>query len=293
MGSNQSSTIENTIDIYNQNTFSEVQKLTNSANANCEAKQDINITILPGTHLDCGDGGLNVSQVATCTADLSSSFTQDNKTQLKTVMQNALEQTANSSQKAVADFLSTSFSNSNVNQKLSQHISNVIDTHIENIANNTCAASAKIVQNQTVNIGGAGTYIKAGSCNFGQNAQASAIASCLTNSMLSTISDNTTLTQSIQDAASKQDSSQTGLGSLLSSLFNAYTLIVLAFVIGVVVVIVMVIRMFHSSAPLQQAASDNISNYSAQFQQQRPPQAGGMMFGAPQHFSQPYSAMAQ
>lgn len=218
-------------DTINQNLTALMVSTQNSNSAQCISNQNISLNI--GRYADiCG--GLDLSQQANVNCNLSSIFTTNSQNDLSTIAMQAIDQSANSSNKVVQDFLSTSVSDSSNNISMKNHIKNIVSKSITNDTKNTCIAQASVNQNQTIVIDGKVACRADGKPqNFAQNAQVSVLSSCITNSIAGTISNDSVVQKSTQSGSASNDTQQKGFGDLIKGIFDGLNtgFMIIAFVV--------------------------------------------------------------
>lgn len=225
MGSNQSSTVQDTISEFNQNVNNITQNVTNASSASCNVVQNTSVNNY-GNLFGCT---FDVAVSARNVCDLSASSTQTSGADLISQLQSAAQATASSTNTATSDFLSTTFSNQNSNTSISSAISNIIENNISSSDLTTCVAQAGINQQGAFNNYG-NIYCPTSKpvINWGSDAQQQLVANCLSNSVINAVSQNTAVMSAISTATSANTSTSTGLGSVISAALSAYQNVIIA-----------------------------------------------------------------
>ena len=130
MGSSQSSNVKQTVEILNKSMTNLVTKNTNSASAKNSNSNSFRIRIgekgdVQGCNLDLTQT-ITASQAVKVMAKFAS--VADLKTQMKSALQNSVDQSSQSTQAALA----TSIGVQNSKQEINQKISNIVETNITN-----------------------------------------------------------------------------------------------------------------------------------------------------------------
>lgn len=262
MGSNQSSTISQTVDIVNETCINLMMSNTQVSSAVASVTQSL--TIVNKGVINCGT--LNVSQSASASTELIASFNSSQNVDISSVMKTAIDQAASSSNSAVSSFLASTFSDQDTNINIAAALKNKVEENVSMITSQTCKASAIIGQNQTmINLG-----IISGTtaCNFSQNGAVSVYVSCLSKGLQDAVLANDTLSAVVQKAAAEQDAKASGpiedIGKALSSIFGSFTTPVIIGIIAIVVVMlglaVMKLLSGSKSSSSSDADSDSKSN---------------------------------
>jgi hypothetical protein len=243
MGNSSSSALSDTFDEVNNNLTTLFNDDQSESNVDCSSSQTLNFTIGSSSHVLCTP---NVTQVTSLICDLTSITSSSNTANLTTQLQQAVNQAAASSNTAVSGFLSTAVGNSSSSKEtIATHIVNNMATYMTNINSSTCSDIASAVQNATITLDGwVGTPNTV--CNFGQNLQLTAMASCVTNNVSNSIAADSDLTTALQTAEATNTSGGTGpiseigsaISSILDSLFTGPIIIIAAIVIVIVIVLV-------------------------------------------------------
>jgi hypothetical protein len=234
MGSSQSSEVKQTIEVLNQSMTNLVTKNQNSASArninanNLSIDFDTKARYAPG--VDPNKCGLNISQKinASQTVKLMAKFASsaDLKSQMKTALQNSIDQASTSKQAALATTLNTQKSK----QSISQKVSNIVETNITNEVLNEVNGFLDNVNNGTIYIKG----IMPCSINIDQKIISDQVVTMLSDAMIGTSVSNSTDTAASAVSKQKTASEQTGVIGELAGLLGTMGMIWVA-VIGIIV----------------------------------------------------------
>lgn len=223
--SSSSSDIKSVSDIYSENLFNLLSKSISSSSADCKTAQTNNITI--GGNANCS---INVEQDAIVICSLSSSVLDSSNIDLVSMMETAVEQTAESEQKSVQDMLSLSVSNTLSKQELLSKVKNSIKKNITNETISSCLGIVSMDQENNITINGDCNK----DINVTQNLQLELIAQCLTEKISEIVSEDVITTEQTQSGKSTMETIQKGLSSLVSSFGMV---IALAIIAGVLILI--------------------------------------------------------
>lgn len=272
MGNSTSSTVTDTYNEFNTNLTNIASKTTNNSSQIGLNSQKISIQTGVGSNIDCSPGGFVIGQSVLYDSSLQATFSASNTTELESLLQQALTQTANSTNQNTSGFLNTNIANSNSsNTTVQEQISNLISTNIDNIVTNSCTQSLSSTQNQTITILG---NLKASNCDFSQSGQISLNCSCLSTAILNLASKDTVLTTAVNSGSSSNSVTSTGLlqdlGGLISSIFSGITGMEAVFAIGIILFIfifiwgfVHLIRGFGSNKSNPSSSSSSPSSSSS------------------------------
>lgn len=236
MGSSQSSEVKQTVEILNKSMTNMVTKNTNSASARNINANNLSITTgeksryAPGVDPNkCG--GLTVSQKikAGQTVKVMAKITKlsELKTQMKTALQNSIDQASTSKQAALA----TSLNVQNSKQSISQKVSNIVETNITDEVVNEVNGFLDNVNNGTFVFQG---IIPCGAFSINQEIVSDQVVSLLSDAMIGTSISNSTDTAAAAVSKQKTASEQTGVIGELAGLVGTMGMIWVA-VIGIIV----------------------------------------------------------
>lgn len=220
MGSNQSNILKAHTDVLNHTMMNVINKFRSTAYTSCISNQTVNVFVGENAVIE---GNLQVGQVSAVLCNLSgsvsSSMSSDMKSEIETALTSLIKQ-ANSSEQG---WLSTSFSNQNVQTTVEQYIRNVFESTVSNIAESDCRNYLNMSQDATVELKGR----ISGNVKIDQNIQGTAIANCLMNTVADNLFSNATFTQLYNDWEASNYFKQQGFGIALG--------IILAIVVAVIV----------------------------------------------------------
>lgn len=212
MGSKQSTSLSNIIDVVNDNMFKAISEVKTDQEQTCEVKQNINIQCVG----ECGK--IYVKQVAQAVCSFEGSALADLQSELSNTVATTLDTMATQGQESEIEFLALGLSSQTMNTDMKTFIQNTFEAEIENLATSNCGQNLSIEQDGTVVVYGSADEIK-----IEQYAQAYGIASCLSESTLKTIIENETVNDVLQEFEQQQKATLTGLGSL----FNIWVVLLL------------------------------------------------------------------
>ncbi len=232
MGSAQSTVVQQTIEVFNKNVSNTVLRTINTASSTCIASNNFTIEIGENGIYQCDN--LNINQTASTNCDMSVQFNAGSSTDLQTTVQNAIEETAKSDQKSVQDFMALSISVQSDVKTMKQHITNIVEKNFDSTVQNNILNSAKADNTGKFIVNGK-VYCK--NAAWTQNAQAALLTDAVTDSIVNMLSKDTVVNQAVIDAEIKQASEQQGLGGVIQSFFQAYTVIIIVIAIVLIVLI--------------------------------------------------------
>lgn len=222
MGGTQSSEITSVMDVLQEN----VTNILNSNKAQVKATaQNINSIklIFKGRVKNCSLGAIQsikASQGIKAAASLSSAADISN------VMSQAIDQTIKQNQAIVNDFLSTTFSNQESKQNISNKLQSIIKTNVTNESVADILQISKNLNNLEY------IFYKDVDCTEGgdvkntQSIVADQVAEAISNSIGEILLKNDSNIKAKVDASSKQEAESKGLSSLVGALLSPYAMII-------------------------------------------------------------------
>lgn len=218
MGSQQSTSIKSVVDVVNQSMFDVLNESKQSQTQNCETVQNINVSCFG----DCGK--VDITQTSQLMCEFSGTALTEMQTELSNAIETSIEQMATQGQESEVDFLAISFVDQNQQIDMKTFITNEFNAQIQSLSESDCAQNLKIQQDANILI-----YGKADGIEVNQYAQGVGIASCLAESVQTTLLKNEALNEAIQDFEQEQKSKQAGL----SSLFGIFMIIAVVAVVAI------------------------------------------------------------
>jgi len=238
MGNSQSSSLRSLYKSFNQNLTEIVNSASTAANANQVNQNIINFKVGAGsTFNNCPPLASYQRIDASQTLRTISKF--QNATELKTILSNAVNQTASNSQEAVNDFLSLGFNSNRNSTTLVQDITNIINTKINNSNALTCNVWVDNINTGNFELGENITYNCSAEANtnpkqFYQEIFSTQMADCISNTFINLLKADETINSAIQNIENKQKAENKGLSALFGSLLGP--LIVIAVIIVLVII---------------------------------------------------------
>jgi hypothetical protein len=281
MGNVNSQTQKLAIEQFNQNVTNVTQNITNQSSANCSITQNVEI-VNNGNLYGCS---YEIEQIAVNNCNLQASSASTSSSDVINTLLAAVDSTASSSSKAVSDFLQTTLNYQETNTDIKSVIKNIIQTNVSSNTLSTCVLGAtvnqdgKLINNGNIWCSSANPVLK-----FDQTAQNQLIASCLTDTVVKSISQNDTVLKAVNDAAAIQDSLGNGLGSVIKNFISAYQNILI--VVAIVCCVVIIGALFGiGKVLLSPGAQEAISKSPELASQVIQARTGGGMGGALRKFS--------
>jgi hypothetical protein len=238
MGFNiQSSDTQQTLNDFTSVINTAVINAKNQANLNCTAANQI--TVLSGSiynpngpAIPCplNIQGVNITQTADASCNLSGEFNNNFQVNLTTNVQNNVEQWIKDNLQSNQGWLAIAFSaQSAVNQTAATVATRIANGLVANITN-TCSAQLEGSNTGIVSI--CGNYTK--DFNFQQSAFVTNITSCIANNTVSFIANDTILNNMSQFADNTLSSSQEGLSTIAKWLILAGVILGVLIILGIV-----------------------------------------------------------
>lgn len=261
MGSSHSSTtINETVDEVTKNTTNIMNKMTNNSSQVCNTNQQLEVTTGVGSVINCSN--VTLGNVLASKCDMSAVFTQTGSTSILNTLNNAVDQASKSSNKAVQGFLSTTVSDQNQNINMATHIKNVLSKNLTTNMQNTCIQNSNGDQNNKLVLNGTINCPNGGSLSAGNNAQVSALASCVTNQAIDILSKDDIINSAVQKLEASNSSKQTGpiqeLGKAISDAIGQMGKI--GAIIAIVAIVVVIGAVIFLLSPSGQAISEKVAD---------------------------------
>lgn len=237
MGNSQSTSITQTIDIITEKI---VTAITNTQSANSVGyASNQSITVTNSGLIDC-PSSFSLQNTAQVTTSLESVFGSNSNTQIQTLIHNAIDATAASSNKTVTGFMSTAIGNSqSSNTTVQQSLKDKVTVEFCTNISSTCSNYATVDQNIVfVNTG----ILRGANCSMGNHVQATMTATCLVNSVVSALESSSEDNAAYTAAAATNDAQSTGpIQEFFAGLANIFSSLSLPFIIGIIAVVLVLI----------------------------------------------------
>ena len=239
MGSSQSSSVKQTVEILNESITNLVTKNTNSASARNSNSNSFKISI--GENGDVQDCNISLTQKITAKQNVKVmakfSSQADLQAQMKATLQNSVDQSSESTQAALA----TSIGVQNSKQEINQKISNIIETNITNETVNEVNGFLDNLNLGELEIKGKWSCAKTnGAIVIDQEIVSDQIVELLSDAMIgnkiTTSADDSTSADSKQKLKSEQKGVIDALFSGLSSLFTGPIMVIGAIIILIAII---------------------------------------------------------
>jgi len=235
MGSSQSSSVKQTVEVLNKSMTNLVTKNTNSASARNSNSNNFRITIgekgdVQGCNLDLTQK-INAKQAVKVMAKFAS--VADLKSQMKSALQNSVDQSSQSTQAALA----TSIGVQNSKQEINQKVTNIVDTNITNETLNEVNGFLDNVNNGVLEIKGKWSCASTGGkIVINQGIVSDQLVELLSDAMIGNTIATTTDTEAKAESKQVQKSEQKGVIDAFAGLLSGPIMI-----IGLIVVVLAVL----------------------------------------------------
>jgi hypothetical protein len=246
MGSSQSSSVKQTVEVLNKSMTNLVTSSTNSASAKNTNSNSFKISIgEKGDIQNCNFNltqKINAKQAVKVMAKFSSEA--DLQTQMKAALKNSVDQSSQSTQAALA----TSIGVQNSKQEINQKISNIVETNITNETFNEVNGFLDNLNSGELEIKGKWSCAKTGGAIvINQDIVSEQIVELLSDAMIG--NKITTSTDTATEAVSKQvlKSEQKGVIDAISGLVSSAAFAILAPIIAIVIIIAILMFVFKGS----------------------------------------------
>lgn len=259
--SSSSNTMKSTLESVNENIFKVVSNISNSASSSCTSNQVQSVDIDTITNKGCD---LSFLQTATVNCGLMASFSSMSMTDLKAILDQAVDNSAKASNDTVQNFLSASMSDSTNNVDVKTYVKNLIDREFKYDTSTTCISDLKSSQTQPIKIKNLNidcTTNPDAMTQFSQDAQLTSFVSCLSSQINNILSNDSTLQKLSNDADATNKTVQKGIGDAISGILDSLTGPIKYIVIAVAIVITMIVigLVIFLLSPAGQKASESLA----------------------------------
>ena len=214
MGANQSSSITNFTSALSESMINVINTTATSVNTTTKTVQQIQVNMM-GSMVGCN---MSSTQTITMSSTIQALQSASSNSQLSAMINQAVAQAAESSQKAVNGFLSTAFNNQNQNVSNTQKLQSIIN---EGVTNNTFTDVTTLCTNLQQ-----GVYNYYGGCkdstiSLSQGVIVTEFVKSVNNAVLKSLASSSQVTTSMQKAITKQLSENKGVASLVTAVMGA------------------------------------------------------------------------
>jgi hypothetical protein len=214
MGNNQYNVQKTFISVSNELLFSSYSSIANSASQDIRTNQSMTVNV--NSKFECGKK-LSFIQSNQTYGKIDAVFASQTNTENANRINAVIETLSQSENTAFSGWLSTKVADSQGNyQTISQHLQNIVSTHIEEIIMNICTQNYSVIQSNTINI----KYpVYADTCDFHQNIQLYLYLNCASDSITNIVNRDEILSSNIAKASALNDSEANGV---FESLFGSF-----------------------------------------------------------------------
>lgn len=236
MGNIQAQLTEQTLAAYTSVMNSAMNQVINDSRLNCSGINNFNLSTGQGCTFQLTNGTINFNQVVSANCQ----FNSENNTKIDNNFKNSISTTTKSfidtDLQNSQGWFATAFSFQITGASNSTEVTNQIVNSISNDISNTCAAETNAYNNSNVNLCGVFDGV---TFNFSQNANVTALVSCINRNVINIFVDNEVLNDLWSKTDSELASQQSGVDTITNNLVRY--LIIGAIVIAVIVAIVFII----------------------------------------------------
>ena len=264
MGSSQSSSVRQTVEILNQSMTNLVNSKTSSASANNTNTNSYSISVGKGAsvkncRLKLGQK-INAKQAVKVMAKFQN--LNDLKTQMETALKNSIDQASKSEQQALA----TSLNVQNSKQEIDQKVRNIVETNVKNETLEKLDAFLDNVNKGDLVILGDWDCGTEGPIEIDQEIVSDQIVELLTDTMIGNSITNTTKSETAAESKQTSESKQTGvIGDFFNGISNVFSgpfkfIAIACIAVAVIGLIGIVIKMSLSKKEAEKV-SQEVSNF--------------------------------
>lgn len=235
--SSSSNTYSSFVSSFNENLLNVASNSVNSATINCSGKQNMNIDFSGAKISNCG---IDITQNMTVDCKVSAFFSSKTEVDIKTMIQQAFDETVKNSNDVTQKFLSTSSSSTSNNTNMRTYISNVIQKNFKFDTSNACIAQMLGSQNAVVSFKNVDLSNCPSSVKVGQSLQLYGLVNCITNQISGIVSSDAVFTAASKNVDQGNKVTQTGISDMVDWIANIFTspyFMIIVIVLGILGVI--------------------------------------------------------
>lgn len=210
-GSYQSNLVKSTIKIINETIVKVENNVRQSTEQTCSERQHLTFTTGEKSEIL---GRLVINQKAQLVCNLDANATGKMSAEILNQVQNKIDEAIKNSNEATLEFLNTGTSTGTNRTDLEKFLHSRFEAAIENTFTQDCSQNLEVLQTLNVFINGKIT----GDMDMSQNAQATAIASCIMQYVSDAIAQNEHINDIISEIDNKNKAEHQGLGSLFAGI---------------------------------------------------------------------------
>jgi len=204
----------------------------NSDSSQTDISQNVTVEIGTGAHLECGDGGINLSNVSKATIVTESTLTTSLQREVNMTVKNYIQQAFAFMQDAKKGYLSTPPGQKAVNDALNAIETNYTDVQSNDI-NNEVSKFTKVGQSVKFSLG-RDSVVTGGSCNFSNDSTLNVSAKTVVDSRFK----NVLSIDKVTDLSTAMDGSQASKSEGAAAMLKAMSVMVVAGIVGLTLVFV-------------------------------------------------------
>jgi hypothetical protein len=217
MGNSQVSVVKNVVDAVNETTTNVRNTSITDGRAVALNRNTLFLELGPTGEINCTK--TNIGQTITVDQNLKVLSKFESVTDLQTMLSSIVDQTSETKQKAVNEFLSLGVNSQVSKQDLITNIKNSITANITNENITRCNAVVDNINDAKIIINGKINCPSGGTLNITQDILATQQVSCISESLFSAAVKNQAIADIVQKATADQDAKNNGLLSLCNGLF--------------------------------------------------------------------------
>lgn len=225
MGSNQSSSITDVTNVLSQNMTNLIIKQSQNLSETQILTNSINVVFGPRSYIqNCGlisNQTLKGGQIVSAVAQYQS--TSD----IVNLMKNSIDATLAQSQKAVSDFLSTTFGNQESNANIQSTLNEIIETNVTNDNTSNIIQTASDLSSGNFTFEGTFICAPGQTINISQTEIANQFINSVMGLMSSALMTNTQIANAVNKLDQTQASKNTGIGDAISKVLSSLGLFIL------------------------------------------------------------------
>jgi len=235
MGSNQSSQLKQTTEILNKSVTNVVN--TNVTKARADNNNVNNFDLLVGEKADIKNCSLRIGQKINSSQKLKVMANVQSLSDLKTMLQTAVDNTTKQSNDATSGFLSTAFNN----QKSDTEITNILHNEIENNVTSEnlteCNAIIDNINKGVFELRGKWDCGTQGPIQIDQDIASAQVVECFSDALQQALMKNENIAAAVNKSEQENKSKIGGIAEAISAVLGPYSMIIIAVIIGIVLIL--------------------------------------------------------
>lgn len=234
MGSNQSSSVSQAVQVLNQNIMKVVQRNGTNTSSYTSGSNQLQIQI---------------GNLENCTVNADQSITMDTVTQsltqyttdssIKALMQSSLDDTVTSLQKSQNDFLATTFGNQTSNVNIQSQLKNILNTNLSQDNINSIISNTSAINTRQFTLNNCDNS----TINLGQNIVVRSFVSSVSDAIQQALTQDTQVNSAIEKLEAEQAAANKGIGDAIEKALSGLGMALIGGALLLIVVVIVAMYM--------------------------------------------------